>query len=376
MSGAQSWALSIRVEKAYPGFRLEVEIEVGPGITALFGPSGSGKTTIADLVAGIRTPDAGRIALGGDLLYEENSGICLKPERRGVGYVFQDALLFPHMTVRRNLLYGVDTDEDGGHFGEVSELLDLDGLLERHPATLSGGEARRVAIGRALLSGPRVLILDEPLAGIDPARRQAFFPYLEKLRAEAPMPILYITHQTDEILRLADRAVLMAAGKVVAAGTPEDLSLDPAARAVLGLADAGVVLGALVAGEKDGLTVLTVPGARILSSAPHLKEGDRVRLRILARDIAIARTRPEDTSVLNILKCKIVGIDRIGDGEIDVMLDLQDDPADDPADDPGDGPAQLVARITRASHDRLELRVGETLYAMIKAVAVARSFES
>lgn len=367
-------ALEFRAEKAFSGFRLDVAFEAEAGITALFGPSGSGKTTVADMIAGIRLPDAGRIVLDGNVVLDTDAGVDLPPERRHVGYVFQDGLLFPHMTVRRNLLYG-RAPEEGQRFGEVSRLLDLEALLDRYPATLSGGEARRVAIGRALLSAPQALVLDEPLTGIDPARRQAFFPYLERLRAETPVPMLYITHQLEEILRLADRAVLLSEGRVIAAGTPEELSTNKEALPHFGPADSGTVLPATILDEghaEAGLTALSVAGGHFLTVAHGLVPGSRVRLRILARDVAVARTRPSDTSVLNILPCRVVECLAGPDpSEADIVLELTDA-------GPGSGSdeaARLVARITESSRQRLDLAPGEEVFAMVKAVAVARAFE-
>lgn len=354
-------------------FSLDVAFDVPPGITALFGPSGSGKTTIADLIAGIRCADHGRITLGGDLLFDAEMGTSLSPDQRKIGYVFQDALLFPHMTVAKNLAFGAETASTQGReqADEIIALFDLEPLLARYPARLSGGEARRVAIARALLANPRALLLDEPMSGIDPARRQAFYPYLEKMLAKTKIPVLYITHQLDEILRLADRVVMLEDGKVLADGTPEDLSRHPEARRHLGDAGAGVILSAKVLGEADGLTELAVPGARLKATVPATWMQSHARLRILSRDIAIARARPEMTSVLNILACRISNIADAssGDrGEIDVFLELTDEPHE--------APATLIARITNASQKRLDLKTGETVYAMIKAVAAARPFQA
>lgn len=210
----------------------------GRAITGLFGPSGGGKTTLIDMVAGIRKPDGGRISLDGEALFDAAAGVNLPPEKRRIGYVFQDGLLFPHMNVRQNLLYGV-RGSSGAAFGDISALLGLEDLLERYPATLSGGEKQRTAIGRALLSDPRVLLMDEPLSNLDPARREAFFPYLERVRDEMRLPILYVSHQLDEIVRLADRAALISEGRVLAAGPIEALFRAPEMKPYLGYFDAG-----------------------------------------------------------------------------------------------------------------------------------------
>lgn len=357
-----SGVLSLRITKRYPGFALDAALEAEPGITGLFGPSGGGKTTLIDLIAGIRTPDDGKILLDGQPLFDAAAGVNLAPEKRRIGYVFQDGLLFPHMNVRRNLLYGV-RGSSGANFGDICALLGLENLLTRYPATLSGGEKQRVAIGRALLSGPRILLMDEPLSNLDPARREAFFPYLERVRDEMRLPILYVSHHLDEIVRLADRAALISDGSIRASGPIEQLFRAPEMKPYLGYFDAGVVLRATAGKSEHGLTPLEVAGGRFLTNDPALAAGAKVRLRILARDVAVARQKPKDISILNVLECRIAGIEALENGEVDIDLELRETAT-------GETPDHITARITAWSVERLGLKDGETVFALIKAVAI------
>ncbi|MBX6426812.1 MAG: molybdenum ABC transporter ATP-binding protein [Variibacter sp.] len=213
--------LSVDVEKRLGDFALAVRFEAAAGATALLGPSGAGKTTIVNAVAGLVTPDRGRIALDETVLFDSAAGIDVPAHRRGVGYVFQEGRLFPHLTVRQNLLYGRwmrGLRRDPGEEKHVVSLLDLAPLLLRRPGRLSGGERQRVAIGRALLMRPRLLLLDEPLASLDPARKAEILPYLERLRDEARTPMIYVSHNADEVRRIATSVVRIEAGRVVAAG--------------------------------------------------------------------------------------------------------------------------------------------------------------
>lgn len=219
--------LSVALAHAFPGFRLDLAFEAPPGVTALFGPSGSGKTTVVNAVAGLLRPDRGRVVVDGTVLLDTARGIALPPHRRGAGYVFQEGRLLPHLTVRQNLLYGrwfAPRDRPGPELGEVVDLLGLGALLRRRPAALSGGERSRVALGRALMSKPRVLLLDEPLAALDDARKAEILPYLERLRDDTRLPILYVSHSRAEVARLAGTVVHMEAGRVVGIGPAASLA--------------------------------------------------------------------------------------------------------------------------------------------------------
>jgi molybdate transport system ATP-binding protein len=244
--------LRVRIRHAFPGFALDVDLTAPPGLTCLFGRSGSGKTTIINAVAGLLRPDEAEITLDGAALHD------LPPHRRRVGYVFQDGRLFPHMTVARNLTYGARVRRlPLNDFDRIVGLLGIGALLERRPAALSGGEKSRVAIGRALMSGPRILLMDEPFAALDEARKAEILPYVEALRDEIGLPILYVSHALPEVARLATTIAVIEAGRLVTVGPAAEVLSDPATAPVMGLAEAGAILTARIAGhEADGLTRL------------------------------------------------------------------------------------------------------------------------
>lgn len=211
-------SFDIDIEARRGDFTLAAAFQAGPGLTALFGPSGAGKTSLLNMIAGVLTPAKGRIAVDGHVLFDSNARINVKPEHRRVGYIFQDARLFPHMSVESNLLYGFKLSADSARYAtpeHVIALLGIDGLLDRRPASLSGGEQQRVAIGRAILSSPRLLLMDEPLASLDDDRKQEILPYVERLRDDVKIPMLYVTHARAEVERLAARIIYMEKGRVV-----------------------------------------------------------------------------------------------------------------------------------------------------------------
>lgn len=347
--------LEIRLAHRFPDFRLEVDLTLPGGLTCLFGKSGSGKTSIVNAVAGLLRPDQARIVLDGVALHD------LAPHKREVGYVFQDARLFPHLTVRENLTYGprVRRQKPEG-LDRIVALLDIGGLLARRPGTLSGGERQRVAIGRALLSHPRLLLMDEPLAALDEARKAEILPYIEALRDEIGLPILYVSHSVPEVARLATTIVLVEAGRIAAAGPAAQILSDPGTATLLGLRDAGAVLTARIAAQEgDGLTRLqTVAGPLWL---PHVvgAVGRPLRVRIAAQDVILSRTRPEGLSALNILPARVASLhDGQGPGVL-VRLDL--------------GGEYLLARVTRRSAVVLDLQPGLAVHAILKSVAVAQA---
>src|SRR6266850_2423681 len=256
--------LKVRIVKRRDGFTLDANFEAPtPGVVALFGRSGCGKTTTVNIISGLLAADAARIELDGEVLEDTESGapIRVPPERRRIGYVFQDGRLFPHMSVLRNLRYGMTRAGQGAPGASASptgaqrielepivSLLGLEGLLQRRPNRLSGGERQRVSLGRALLSQPRLLLLDEPLASLDAARREEVLPYLEALRDRLSIPMVYVSHEFEEVLRLATHVVLLEAGSVVAQGTPSEVSLRPELRSIVGPEAVGAVLdGTIVA---------------------------------------------------------------------------------------------------------------------------------
>jgi molybdate transport system ATP-binding protein len=351
--------LSVTLTHRFAGFALDVAFEVPPGVTALFGPSGSGKSTIVNAVAGLLRPDSGRIVQGDRVLLDTHQRLFLPPHQRRIGCVFQDDRLFPHLTVRQNLSYGrwfappSDLSPD-----RIVDLLDLAPLLNRRPATLSGGERQRVAIGRALLANPQLLLMDEPLAALDEARKAEILPYLEQLRDTTAVPILYVSHAVSEITRLAGSVVLLDKGRVLRRGSVAEVFSDPAIVTALGLREAGSVIEArVVRHDADGLTALQTSAGPIWLPRVSAAPGESVRVRIAAQDIILALTRPEGISALNILPATVTAL-RIGDGP-GAIVQLRA------------GQDLLLARVTRRSASALKLSVGKPLFAVLKSVSVA-----
>lgn len=353
--------LEVRLRHRLPGFSLDIAFQAPAGVTALFGRSGSGKTTVINAVAGLLTPDDGQILLDGAVLLDQAAGVNLPRHRRGVGVVFQDARLFPHLTVRQNLLYGrwFARSTSTVTFERVVDLLGIGALLGRRPGTLSGGEKSRVAIGRAILSNPRLLALDEPLAALDEARKAEILPYLERLRDDLSLPILYVSHAMAEVARLANTVVLIEAGRVTASGPTAQVLSDPATAHGLGLRDAGAILTARVAAqEKDGLTRLSAAAGPLWLPRVAAPVGASLRVRILAQDVMLATVRPEGISALNILPATVRDL-RMGEGPgAMVRLDAGGD--------------MLLARVTRRSAEALALAPGRAVFAVLKAVSVAQ----
>ena len=268
--------LSLRLSHRLSDFTMDVDVQAPPGLTVLFGPSGSGKTTLVNAVAGLLRPDRARIAIDDWVLQDSATGRWLPPHRRRLGYVFQEARLFPHLSVRQNLAYGRWFAPRGAQIpdpGRVVEMLGIGHLLSRRPATLSGGEKSRVALGRALLAAPRLILADEPLAALDDARKAEILPYVERLRDEAGIPILYVSHAVPEVARLATTVIALGSGRVVAMGSPADVLGDAAA---VGQETASV-LGARIAGhDADGLTRLESQGGPLWVGRIAGEPGQRV----------------------------------------------------------------------------------------------------
>lgn len=350
--------MMLRVSLRHDAPDLAVEFEAPDGITALFGASGAGKTSVLRAVAGLLCPDQGRIEAGG-LLFDSAARVNLPPHRRRIGYVFQEPRLFPHLTVQQNLHYGrfFAPKPQAVEAARLVDILGLGPLLRRGVADLSGGEAQRVAIGRAILSGPRLLVLDEPMAALDAPRRAEIMAYLERLRDELGLPMLLVSHALDEVARLARTLVVMAGGRVVQAGPVDELLADPALAPHFGGREAGALLPARVAGvEADGLTRLqTRAGAVWLAQA--LPIGAEVRLRVRAGDVTLALERPQGLSALNILPGRVVSVlrDAVGPG-VTIGLDCQG--------------AALLARVTGRSCDAMGLAPGLSIWVVLKALSV------
>jgi molybdate transport system ATP-binding protein len=354
--------ISIALRHPFGAFALDAEFAVDkPGITALFGPSGAGKSTIANAIAGLFRPGEGRIVIGDRVIFDSHAGIFVPPRARRIGYVFQDARLFPHMSVENNLRFGwrraaVHTRD--ADFARVVELLGLDTLLARRPAKLSGGEKSRVALGRALLSSPSLLILDEPLAALDAARKAEILPWFERLRDEALLPMIYVTHAIEEVARLADTLVLLQNGRVIAQGSTFDLLPDLEFAALTGAPPAGAVFAATVSEHRDAdrLTVLAFDGGILLVPRLQEKPGARLRVRLRAEDVMLARVIPGAISANNVLSTTVTAARIADETHADVQLAC--------------GAAKIVSRITRASLARLDVKPGMTMYAIVKSVIV------
>ena len=345
--------IEIDITQRTGDFVLKAQVDAGAGVTAVFGRSGAGKTTLIRAVAGLLRPSRGRIVVDGRVLFDATRGIDLPPARRRVGYVFQDSRLFPHLNVARNLTYGGSHDRD-----RIVGMLGLEGLLQRMPRTLSGGERQRVALGRALMSDPQVLLLDEPLAALDAARKAEILPYLARLRDEVALPMLYVSHDVSEVARLANTMLVLEAGAVVAAGPVGQVLSSPQTVPLVGVRAAGAVIVAKVAGRllDDGLTEVVFSGGRLLLPGEVGTIGQTLRLRIPAQDVILSLEAPTAMSALNILPVTIteVAYGR-GPGVAVGLLAGQD---------------RLLARVTRRSAARMNLTVGGQIYAIIKATAV------
>ncbi|WP_375280353.1 molybdenum ABC transporter ATP-binding protein [Pseudooctadecabacter sp.] len=339
--------LQVDIRKTFDAFTLDAAFDVPAGITAVFGPSGSGKTSLIRAIAGFLRCDQNTVTLDGRALS------ALPPHRRRIGYVYQDARLFPHMTVLQNLRYGGRVDEE-----KIIALLGLEALLDRTPATLSGGEAQRVALGRALMSGPDVLLLDEPLSALDAPRKAEVMPYLEALRDQTSIPMIYVSHDMAEVARLAGQIVVLDRGQIVVSGSVDAVLSDPAAVPFIGVQDAGAVLtGRVVGHADDGLTKVETDAGALWVPGPVGRAGGTVRVRVPAQDVILSRTAPKGMSALNILAVQISAVDQgQGDG---VVVGLQA------------GEARLLARVTQRSAKAMGLAVDERIYAIVKTTAIA-----
>ena len=355
--------IDVDIENRLGDFRLAVAFRAEAPVVGLFGRSGSGKTSVVNAFAGVNRPQRGHIIVNGETLFDSVHGIDLPPERRRLGYVFQDDLLFPHMSVEGNLLYGFHRSSAAARFIDRDHVVDLLGLrllLHRFPGGLSGGERQRVAIGRALLAQPRLLLMDEPLASLDVLRQNEVLRYIEQLRDDLRIPIVYVSHSVGEITRLADTVVLLADGKSIAVGEVDEVMGRMELRPHTGRYEAGAVIETTVAAHDldDGLATLRFDGGELLVPNVEALIGERVRVRIRARDVALATERPRHSSVLNVLQGSVVSIANEDGPIVDVRVRI--------------GSGSLVARITRRSRVDLGLAEGAQVYALLKAVSIDR----
>lgn len=336
------------------------------GVTALFGPSGCGKTTILRCMAGLqRLP--GHFIIGDEIWQDSARDIFVRTHQRPLGYVFQEASLFPHLSVRQNLLYGARRagsapTSDALDFDAIVELLGVGHLLDRSPVALSGGERQRVSVGRALLSRPRILLMDEPLSALDQMTKQEILPYFERLHTSLALPIVYVSHDIGEVARLADTMVLLAKGRVIAAGPLAELQMDPSLP-LIAAPDASVMLEGRVARVDEAymLTHFSVSGGMLIVPGVQGERGTERRLRIASTDVSFTRSAATDTTILNCLPARIVSVDAHANAaQVNVVAALGAD---------GSG-ARIAARITRKSLDAIALAPGVAVFAQIKSVAL------
>jgi len=352
-------SLACRIDRG--AFNLDVDLALpGRGVTALFGHSGSGKTTLLRVLAGLERVAGARVALGNEVWQDDARKVFVPTHERGIGYVFQEASLFPHLSVRANLEFGRKRLKPAEHRFDllaVAELLGIERLLDASPATLSGGERQRAAIARTLLASPRLLLMDEPLAALDMRRKLEILPYLERLHDELALPVVYVSHAADEVARLADHLVVLEEGRVLASG-PLAATLARLDLAANFQDDAGVMIETtLQAHDDDGLSHLAFAGGVLLVVQRNAAVGTRVRCRIHARDVSLALERPRGSSITNILPARVDAVGPSGTpGQVLVRLLV--------------GDTALLARITERSRRELAIAPGSAVWAQVKAVAL------
>ena len=354
--------LRLRLRLARSDFALDVDLDLpATGITVLFGPSGSGKTSLLRCVAGLEKPAQGLVRVGQELWQDDDSGVFRPPWQRDLGYVFQEASLFEHLDVRQNVVYGLKRSDKPGAAEALEraiELLGIGHLMHRSPSGLSGGERQRVAIARALATQPRLLLLDEPLAALDQARRHEILPWLERMRDELSLPMLYITHSADELARLADHVVVLDGGVVKACGPAQEVLARVDAPAIVG-DEAGVLLHGTVV-ELDArwhLAKVAFDGGAVWVRDSGMPLGQSVRLRVLARDVSLTAHQAQDSSIQNHIQGHIEAIaDDVHPSQALVRIRC--------------GASILVARVTKRALSALNLTEGAAVWAQVKSVAV------
>jgi molybdate transport system ATP-binding protein len=360
---ASEAVLEVDIAHRLAAFELDIHFRTGRGLTALFGRSGAGKTSVVNAIAGLIRPERGRIVVDGSVLIDTERGIRAPAHQRRVGYVFQEGRLFPHLTVRQNLLFGRWFARDSVPASGLDDVVDLLGiapLLDRRPGRLSGGEKQRVAIGRALLASPRLLLMDEPLAALDAGRKDEILPYLERLRDQASVPIVYVSHSVAEVTRLANTIVLISDGRVRAVGPVQEVMGRAELYPLAGRFEAGAVLAVRVAAHdaRWRLTELTGAFGKLMVPLLDAPVGAALRVRIRARDVILALTPPIGISALNVLAGRVEALVPIEEGALEVELRL--------------GVERLLARVTRRSGEALGLVPGRQVFAVIKTVAIDR----
>jgi molybdate transport system ATP-binding protein len=351
--------LSVDISHRLGAFDLSAAFESSGRLTALYGASGSGKTSLVNIIAGLIRPDRGKVAVDGIVLSASDKGLFVPPHRRGIGYVFQEARLFPHLTVDQNLRYGRFFTAPAKRFvrpDDVVELLGIGHLLKRMPHNLSGGERQRVAIGRALLASPRLLLMDEPLASLDDARKAEILPFIERLRDEANVPIVYVSHSIGEVLRLAMDVIVLSAGRVIASGPAETVLADRALLAEPDKGEAGSLVELIIRSHDDEFGLTELHSAQGTWRLPRIaaEAGRKLRVRVRARDVMLATREPEGISALNVVGCIIEGI--VETSGTDALVTLKS------------GTDVILSRATRKSIHDLKLKPGKKVFALIKSV--------
>lgn len=351
-------SIEVAIRHRVGAFDLDAAFRSSGRLTALFGPSGSGKSTVVSIIGGLVRPRQGKVVVDGRVLVDTDRRVFVPPHRRRIGYVFQDARLFPHMSVARNIGYGAWFTPQAGRYAKSGEIVDLLGiahLLDRRPASLSGGEKQRVAIARALAASPRLLLMDEPLSSLDDQRKADILPYIERLRDEFDIPIVYVSHSLTEVARLATDIVLLDHGRVTAFGPATGIMrrLD----LLGGEAEAGALLDMRVVARDSAFDVATVssPAGTMRIAGLHAPDGSRVRLRVRARDVMLALSEPLNISGLNVLKGVVAEVGAPSGPHVDVTVDCNG--------------VALVARITRLSASNLALTPGKQVFAIVKSVS-------
>ncbi len=353
--------IEVDVTRQVGAFTLKIAFSNDRGITALFGRSGSGKSLTIGLIAGLTHPDEGRIVLDGHVLVDTKTNVFVKPYRRRIGLVFQDSHLFPHFSVQQNLMFGrwfAPRDERAIAFDSVIETLGIAHLLKRRPAGLSGGERQRVAIGRALLACPKLLLFDEPFAALDLQRRLEILPLIERLRDEFQIPIVYVSHALEEVVRLAAKVVVLEAGQVKAVGDPGEVFGPAAVQAAASRFDRSTMLTMQVGGEDEayGLTELLHPSGTVWLAGPVGERGGKVRVLVRATDVTLSAGRPYNLSIRSVLEGKVREVETEGPlASVEIALN---------------GGGRLFAMATRRAIDELGFTAGDQVFALVKTVAL------
>lgn len=351
--------MDLRLRKSFGDFALECEARFGDGVTAIFGPSGSGKSTLLNSIAGLVRPDAGEIRFRGEALYSSDEGVHVPPEKRRLGYVFQDSALFPHMSVSDNIHYGYKLtarQDKRIEPSQLAELLQLERLMGRSVGNLSGGERQRVALARALATSPRLLLLDEPLASLDGGLRGVILGYLKRVRSELGTPMVYVSHSISEVMALADNALILRDGKVVAYGQASEALVTPEVSAFAQFDTLENLLDARVARryDEEDVAEIELGDARVIATGVRREEGESLTVSIRAGDIIVSRQIPPQTSARNAIRARVSEIHSV-DSRVLVYADIG---------------TRVVVEITPNSLEALQLREGTEMYLIIKANSV------